>query len=194
MGGSSSYTDEALIEVIASLPASRAMPWPAVSSQSRGDTEARLGCPLPDLLWRLYARIGNGGFGPQGGRVIGASGGVPCDLGDLAQTYWQYAGDSESPGRDWPSGLVPFCAWGGMSFSCVDCAHAPHAVHFADHGEVFTSVMTLRRFLEKWVADEPMLVRDPASARGFVNPFTQQPATAYRVSHGGDHPMRRGDR
>ena len=84
--------------------------------------EQELGFTLPPLLKRIYAEIGNGGFGPGYG-LIGLTKGVPDDTGMTApDIYEQFLGScADEPNLKWPLGLLPICHWGCAILSCVDC-------------------------------------------------------------------------
>ncbi|KYG21793.1 hypothetical protein SE92_17345 [Bradyrhizobium sp. AT1] len=80
--------------------------------------ERHLRFRLPPLLRRIYADIGNGGFGPGYG-LIGLTNGVPDDTGKTAvEIYEMLRSASELA---WPDGLLPICHWGCAIYSCVDC-------------------------------------------------------------------------
>jgi hypothetical protein len=85
--------------------------------------EQRLGFSFPPLLKRIYAEIGNGGFGPGYG-LIGFTNGAPDDTGKTGPAiYEQFQGVSaDEPNWKWPSRLLPVCHWGCAILSCVDCA------------------------------------------------------------------------
>lgn len=80
--------------------------------------ERHLRFRLPPLLKRIYADIGNGGFGPGYG-LIGLTNGVPDDTGKTAAAIYD---DFRSAAElAWPDGLLPICHWGCAIYSCVDC-------------------------------------------------------------------------
>ena len=85
--------------------------------------ERRLGFTLPPLMKRVYAEIGNGGFGPGYG-LIGLTNGVPDDTGETGPTIYESfrSADPNEPNWKWPNGLLPICHWGCAILSCVDCA------------------------------------------------------------------------
>lgn len=85
--------------------------------------EAKLGFPLPPLLKRLYADIGNGGFGPGYG-LMGLGDGFRDDQGDTALESYEIRRktDPAEPGWNWPAGLLPICTWGCAIYSCIDCS------------------------------------------------------------------------
>lgn len=85
--------------------------------------ERQLGFALPPLLKRIYADIGNGGFGPGYG-LIGLTNGVPGDTGKTGPAMYRLlcSTDPEDPYWKWPDGLLPICNWGCAILSCVDCS------------------------------------------------------------------------
>jgi hypothetical protein len=95
--------------------------------------ESRLGFTLPALLKRLYAEIGNGGFGPGYG-LIGLTNGVPDDTGSTAPVIYEQFRQARThePGWHWPYGLLPICHWGCAILSCVDCADVNFRMHIFD--------------------------------------------------------------
>ena len=95
--------------------------------------ERRLGFPFPPLMKRLYAEIGNGGFGPGYG-LIGLTNGVPDDLGQTVPVVYEQLRGARStePGWDWPGGLLPICHWGCAIMSCVDCADGEFRMRIFD--------------------------------------------------------------
>jgi SMI1/KNR4 family protein SUKH-1 len=144
------------------------LPWPPATEAQLDATEALLHFPLPPLLWRLYAEVGNGGFGPAYG-IIGAIGGAPHpddDYPNIVEGYRQHdefielasvpaaqehGKRFELPHGSWPRYLIPFCSWG---------CNTVHAVS-AQIGAVFTVsddcsfanwVSSLQDWLEQWLA------------------------------------------
>ncbi|MGY4509246.1 SMI1/KNR4 family protein [Bradyrhizobium sp. USDA 3650] len=73
---------------------------------------------LPSLLKRIYAEIGNGGFGPGYG-LIGLTNGVPDDTGKTAVAIYDVF--RSAPELGWPDALLPICHWGCAIYSCIDC-------------------------------------------------------------------------
>lgn len=107
-----------------------------------------IGFALPRLLRRLYAEVGNGGFGPGYG-IIGLRGGHRDDLGRTAvelSRRW----------RELPDGLLPLCTWGYAIYSFVDCTGAEAGMWACDpnpgaENDLFREPMTLAVWLERWV-------------------------------------------
>lgn len=80
--------------------------------------EMRLGFALPSLLKRIYAEVGNGGFGPGYG-LIGLTNGAPDDTGRTNPAIYEEFRSSDE--LNWPNGLLPICHWGCAIVSCIDC-------------------------------------------------------------------------
>jgi hypothetical protein len=95
--------------------------------------ERRLGFPLPPLMKRIYAEIGNGGFGPGYG-LIGLTNGTPDDTGKTAPDIYSRFRDAypDEPNWRWPQGLLPVCHWGCAILSCVDCADSNFRIRIFD--------------------------------------------------------------
>src|SRR4051812_48905408 len=53
------------------------------------DAERRLGFPFPPLLKRVYAEVGNGGFGPGAG-TLGLEGGYASADGRVLPAEYEY--------------------------------------------------------------------------------------------------------
>jgi hypothetical protein len=92
-------------------------------SENFARDEERLGFAFPPLLKRIYAEIGNGGFGPGYG-LTGLTGGVPDDTEKTAPALYEMfrSIDPDEPGWHWPERLLPICHWGCAIRSCIDCA------------------------------------------------------------------------
>ncbi|MFB6421263.1 MULTISPECIES: SMI1/KNR4 family protein [Bradyrhizobium] len=73
---------------------------------------------LPPLLKRIYAEIGNGGFGPGYG-FIGLTNGVADDTGKTVVEI--YDAFRSAPELAWPDGLLPISHWGCAIYSCIEC-------------------------------------------------------------------------
>ena len=99
----------------------RPHPKPGDPSDFAND-ERKLGFTFPPLLKRLYAEVGNGGFGPGYG-LIGLTNGVPNDLGETAPAIYEAFRhkDPEDRAWQWPEALLPICHWGCAIVSCIDC-------------------------------------------------------------------------
>lgn len=130
-----------------------------ISPTDISQDEKRLGFSLPPLMKRIYADIGNGGFGPGYG-LIGLTNGVPDDTGKTApEIYAQFRSlDSSEPNWKWPPGLLPVCHWGCAILSCVDCADANFRMRIFDpnaheRGDWADSFFEESASFEKWIAD-----------------------------------------
>ena len=71
--------------------------------------ESSLGRPLPRLFRHLYARIGDGGFGPGYGLL---------PLANVQHEYLRFRRIYSW----WPDAVVPVLEWGCGIFSCIDSA------------------------------------------------------------------------
>ena len=159
----------------------RVAPLVPATRVSVEQTEAKLGFSVPNLLKSLYLSVGNGGFGPGGGEIVGLEGGHPSDLGTLAETYAQVREGAHFLGLEWRDGLLPFCAWGCNIFSCVDCKGAVHRLYLSQDCRVRELPYTLEDYFRMW-ADGLEIPLDAATQTDTVesiNPFTGRP---FRVS------------
>jgi hypothetical protein len=127
--------------------------------------EAALGFAIPPLLRRLYAEVGNGGFGPGYGLE-----GVPRippvpDRADVVALYEMYNSGPppDDPGHVWPRGWVPLISGGCLSMECVNFLEPPYRVRRYDGNagkwgrpidEWFEPVaVSLEARLESWLVD-----------------------------------------
>lgn len=97
-------------------------------------SEESLGFNLPGFVRRLYSEVGNGGFGPGYGGVLGLLGGS-TDESNLNAVErhrgwldWQpdLEGYDLEPGDIvvpfvWPDRVLAICHWGCAIYSCIDC-------------------------------------------------------------------------
>ncbi|KOU31905.1 hypothetical protein ADK53_23765 [Streptomyces sp. WM6373] len=81
--------------------------------------EGILGFPLPPLLARLYARVADGGFGPERGLL------------PLRQAVAAYEAQRASGWR-WPEAVLPVADLGCAVYACVDCRSATAQVLLFD--------------------------------------------------------------
>uniref|UniRef100_A0AAU2JU75 SMI1/KNR4 family protein n=1 Tax=Streptomyces sp. NBC_00049 TaxID=2903617 RepID=A0AAU2JU75_9ACTN len=87
----------------------RETPLPAPPATGEIDrAEAILGFALPTLLTRLYARVGDGGFGPEQGLL---------PVSRIVGTYEA----QRASGWRWPEGVLPIADFGCAMYACVDC-------------------------------------------------------------------------
>ncbi|WP_375305551.1 SMI1/KNR4 family protein [Bradyrhizobium sp. A11] len=96
------------------------------------DDEKHLRFRLPALLKRIYAEIGNGGFGPGYG-IIGLTNGVPDDTDRTAVALYEVY--RSAPELRWPHGLLPICYWGCAIYSCIDCLDPASRMQVFDPNE-----------------------------------------------------------
>jgi len=82
--------------------------------------EERLGFLFPPLMKRIYAEIGNEGFGPGYG-LTGLTNGAPDDTGKTAPATYEVFRSRDASELNWPMGLLPICHWGCGIVSCIDC-------------------------------------------------------------------------
>jgi hypothetical protein len=98
------------------------------------ESEDLLGFPLPGFVRRLYSQVGNGGFGPGYGGVLGLVYGATDESNiNAIERYrgWQdWQPDIEDyalePGEVavpwvWPNRFLAICHWGCAIYSCIDC-------------------------------------------------------------------------
>jgi hypothetical protein len=104
-------------------------PRPPVTPDALREAEARLGFPLPPLLWELYTQVGDGGYGP--GRGLHYLLGDDWSLVAHAERTCVAATAAGDPW--WPPRLVEIVSWGGHYSSCVDCSGPPYPVWFYDN-------------------------------------------------------------
>lgn len=130
---------------------------PPLEADARSRAERALGFPCPALLAALYAKIGNGGYGPGYG-LLGVAGGATDDQGyDAVELYALYRQpDPDDPSWAWPEGLLPLCHWGCVIYGCVDCTREPHPVIVFDpnphDGDWSRCFLPRRDSLEGWLA------------------------------------------
>jgi hypothetical protein len=96
------------------------------------DDERTLGFAVPELLKRLYAEIGNGGFGPGYG-LIGLRNGFRSTGQTASEIYAALrSGDAKELGWSWPWALLPICDWGCAIMSCIDCSESTFRMRIFD--------------------------------------------------------------
>jgi hypothetical protein len=151
-------------------------PFPPASPREIDDAERRLGLRIPDTLKIIYLRLGNGGMGPAGGRIIGLESGYSSDIGTLVDAYQDVQKGATYFGREWPSGLLPFCEWGCAIFSCVDCNDSHSRVYLSKSCEPHAQSYNLNEFVQFWANGVCILDLDPRPRvhKEMTNPFTGQ--------------------
>ena len=112
------------------------VPSPPCDEAAIQDAQLALGFRLPRLLSDIYTTLANGGFGPGYG-VMGVSGGFTDDMQQsIVDAYRSYVvTPPDEPTWIWPRGLVPFCHWGCIVYSVLDCLRPPNPVHFIAIGD-----------------------------------------------------------
>ncbi len=99
------------------------MKFPAPDQEEIAELEKTVGLPLPAALIELYARRGNGGFGPDYG-LLGLGSGHVTDQGDTALGLYRLFSepDPDEPGWVWPKHLLPILHIGCAIHYCIDLA------------------------------------------------------------------------
>lgn len=126
--------------------------------------ERRLGFALPSLLWAIYTRVANGGFGPGYGlypleMLVNSYGRGAGRLVDF-HLFEKQAADKKlifMPHDVWPDGFLCLCYWGCTSFSYFELATG--RVFRQDYyvGEQYgfeVEAPTLEAWFEGWLARE----------------------------------------
>jgi hypothetical protein len=114
--------------------------------------ERRLGCPIPPPLRTLYRHVANGGFGPGYG-LLGVGSGATDDGGlTMERLYEEFSlPDPEDPTWQWRPGLLPFCNWGCVVYSCI----RPDGVVVGfDEGRWVDDPISLEGWLRGWLAGD----------------------------------------
>ena len=157
----------------------RAVPLPPASGADVVASESRLGFTLTPLLRRIYAEVGNGGFGPGYG-LLGILNGAADDRKHNAVTlYEEYRQhDPDDPLWAWPERLLPVCHLGCAMYLCVDCSDAQGPVTWFEpnpheRGKPWTDSFfhladSTEAWLSAWVSSNDLftrLVEGSASAR-----------------------------
>jgi hypothetical protein len=187
-GEETTVTDDDLLRALRDRRAEAAaridmdtLPVPALfqvaTSAQLADAERQIGLRLPDLLKRVYAEVGNGGFGPGGG-LIGVEGGYPDANGRLLPaSYGLLRADG------WPEKLLPLWDWGCASWSCVDAATTDgDIVTMGELGRTLTP-FSLRSWLEQWAKGTDLHDQIyELGAATILNPFTRKPMEIKRLA------------
>jgi hypothetical protein len=106
---------------------------PLVDEELR-ESEQLLGFHLPGFVRRLYTQVGNGGFGPGYGGVLGLVNGATDESNmnavDRYRGWQDWQPDPADYGLEpeevvvpfaWPKRIVAICHWGCAIYSCIDC-------------------------------------------------------------------------
>jgi hypothetical protein len=143
---------------------------PPVSAESVAKAEVAIGHKLPPLLARLYAEVGNGGFGPDYG-LLGIDGGAGNERGhDALALYLAFREpDKSDPHWRWPANLLPLAHCGCAMFLCVDCSSPEGGIVWFEPNphergkpwdDSFIPVSCdLEQLMEAWVEGESWLDR-----------------------------------
>jgi hypothetical protein len=139
----------------------------AASARALDEAEARVGFPLPALVRRIYAEVGNGGFGPSAG-LVGVDGGhADVDGRHLSALY------AELRAQGLPERVLPLADWGGGAWACID--EVGRVVTMDEAGATMTR-FTLASWLEAWVSGVDLLAETFEFNDGIMtNPFTKKP-------------------
>lgn len=96
---------------------------PILADAAIREAEVSLGFAIPGPLRRLYAEVGNGGFGPRYGFYGLSTGTKQFPNESVVNLYTLFRkGDPEDPSFSWPHMLLPVLEWGCAIRSFVDCS------------------------------------------------------------------------
>ncbi|MFE3230172.1 SMI1/KNR4 family protein [Nocardia sp. NPDC059228] len=117
------------------------------SAEAIADFEADLGRPLPQLLRRCYAELGDGGFGPSYALL---------PLSEMLEDYRaQQQNWSEMPSE--AAALLPICHWGCGISSFVDLSDPAHRMWAIDpdpnedyQAPLFAEPFDLTEWIHRW--------------------------------------------
>ena len=104
---------------------------------------------MPSPLADLYRSVANGGFGPGYG-LMGIAGGASNDQGVTADELYDVflVPDAEAPWWQWREGVLPFCYWGCIVYSCI--TPEGEVIGF-DEGRWVDEPMSLEDWLRGWI-------------------------------------------
>lgn len=110
-------------DLIALIRERAAASFQPASAEAIGEAEESLDFAVSPILKRVLLEVGNGGFGPGHG-LLGVRDGATDEHGNtLVDLYDGLSADiPDDPGWNWPEQLLPICAWGDSTYSCVDCS------------------------------------------------------------------------
>jgi hypothetical protein len=149
--------------------------YPVATEAEIADAERRLGFSLPLFLRRIYAEVGNGGFGPGGG-LIGIDSGYPDSEGRRLPEKYDFL-----RAQGWPEKLLPLWDWGCGSWSCVDAATPEGDIVTMDESGRTLTNFTLTSWLYQWTTRTDLhgeiYELDEST---IINPFTRRPMTIKR--------------
>jgi hypothetical protein len=122
--------------------------------------ENALGFNLPDLLIRLFAEVGNGGFGPGYGLLGLGSGGFAGSDGRTADAnYLWLRRDGAAPYRTpWPRWLFPICDFGCAIWDVIDIRTGQMLISDGNHWDhrstlkasIFVTNVNFKDWLTTW--------------------------------------------
>jgi hypothetical protein len=139
----------------------------AASPKALNAAEAQLGFPLPPFLRRLYAEVGNGGFGPSAG-LVGVDGGHTDVDGRTVGTLY-----ADLRRQGWPDGLLPLCDWGDGAWASIE---RDERIVTMDESGATRTKFTLCSWLEAWLSGVNLVEETfEIEQRTVTNPFTKKP-------------------
>lgn len=147
--------------------------FPPASIDSIRNAELILGFQFPPLLRECYLQIGNGGFGPGYG-IVGVEGGqVTEDIGNVIDLYNALKKCAEWDGKQWKNGLLPFCDWGCLMYSCVDCNDPQYCMYMREE-HLAPQSYNLGCFFRMWIdgVDILTMAKSEQAEIEWRNPFT----------------------
>ncbi|MFY0570025.1 SMI1/KNR4 family protein [Archangium lansingense] len=143
--------------------------YPVATEAELVNAERRMGLSLPQLLRRVYAEVGNGGYGPGAG-LLGVTGGYPDADGRWLPERYEFLRT-----EGWPPALLPLWDWGCASWSCVDAATPEGTIVTMDEFGQTKTRFTLASWLEQWVLGTYLHSElYEIGTATIINPFTRQ--------------------
>lgn len=151
------------------------LPEPATAEQIVA-AEARLGFVLHPLLKRLYREVADGGFGPDGWRLM------------PVERLMMFPHVDVPPGqaREWPDRVVAVMDVGCAMLSAIDCADPggqvllmdPNAFESGQPQAWSLDAVTLAQWLEGWLDGSSWLVEQDADIEEIAWPVPWTDAAA----------------